>query len=613
MGLFTLLSTFNARMKKLITALFIMVSFYGQSQLQDTNYTNIFSNVSDYRNYNEVYLTNLGLAKFNLFSPFDDNNPEVKNLFPSKSNSKTYTDIFYLLGSGKENYFTLEHHQKLGKNLYGEASIFKTNSTGIYSSQVATLSNIEISLAYTPIDKRYNFEAGFKNYKRNNDINGGVADSSFFSLLDSSNSNVKTTFPIQMQPAVSTNPNSLDIKVMDLNFSHSFGLSKTKNDSLGYLQLTQSLGYKRTKQSFYVSSNNGYFSDYFYDSITTNDSLRLEKLTHTIGIDYVKNNSVFSAGVGQNYFEYVSYSPFEVHLENFIYGSYLFKGNKFELNSEASLITSNGKYESYNFTNSFSYVDTSLSIFNAYAANITIGTNQPELYYNNYTSNHYQWSRVNDLNTIIKANLTGFNLGSKTSLGIDYESQSNSIYWDTTSQIDQTAVSVVGVTLQKEFKFTKSLYLTSSVRFQEVFADETIELPNFVTFNKLYFKGKIFKKVLSFDAGINVLYYSSFYSKAYNPALDKFYVQEDQKVGNYLIFDLFAEFYLKNSFSFFISANHVNSNIFTENSINNIFESLKIKKRVDFKDNFGKNYLATTSNPLQDRAFKFGFKWRLFD
>tara|TARA_B110000977_G_scaffold50028_1_gene67932 strand:- start:341 stop:2104 length:1764 start_codon:yes stop_codon:yes gene_type:complete len=587
------MSTFNARMKKLITSLFFIVSFYGQSQLVDTNYINVYSHISDYRNYNEVYLSNLGQAKFNLFSPFDDNNPSVRSLFSSQSNSKTYTDVFYVLGSGKENYFDLQHHQKLSKNLLGKASLLKTNSLGTYSTQAATLSNLEISLAFLPKDKRYNFEVDFKNYKRNNDINGGVADSNFFSLLDSSNANIKTTFPIQMQSAVSTSPNNLDLKILEVNYKHSYSLSKSKNDSVGYFQLSQSLGYKRTKQSFYVFANNGFFNDYNYDPLTTQDSLNLERISHKIGVDYIKNNTIVSAGIGQNYFEYVSYSPFKAHFENLIYGSFYTKKYKMEFKSEANFIASNGKYESFSFENKMSYVDSTWPIFNAYQANLNFGTNQPELFYDNYVSNHYQWNRVNNRNSILKANLTGRNFNTQTSITLDFESQSNAIFWDTASQIDQTAVSVLGITFQKEIRISMNFFLLSSVRFQDVFAKQTIEVPNFVTFNKLYFKGKIFKKQLVFDAGINVLYYSSFYAKAYNPALDKFYIQEKQKVGNYPIIDVFAEFYLKNSFSFFITATHVNSGL--------------------FKKELGKNYLATTSYPHQDRSFKFGLKWRLFD
>ena len=580
-------------MKKIITGLFLITSLFGQAQLSDTNYTNIFSHVSDYRNYNEVYLGNMGLAKFNLFSPFDDNNPSVKYLFPTTSQSNTYTDVFYVLGSGTENYFDLEHHQKLGENLFGRASVFKTNSTGIYRSQSATLSNFEISLAYTPKEKRYNFNIDFKNYKRNNDINGGVADSSFFALLDSNNANVKSTFPILMPPVVTTSPNNLDIKIMDVNFDHTYSLSHTKNDSVGYFQLAQSFGYKRTKQEFYVLLNSGLFSDYNYDTTTTLDSLKLEKLSHTIGIDYCKNNTKLSAGIGQNYYEYVTYSHFEVHLENYIYGSFYTKKNKLEFLSEANFLTSNKQYESFGFDNKLSFIDSNLSIFNAFFATVSLGTNLPELYYNTYLSNHYQWNKVNARNSIIKANLTAHNFDLKASVTLDFETQSNAVYWDTASQIGQTELSVMGITLQKEFRFTNHFFLTSSVRIQDVTASETIEIPNFVTFNKLYFKGKLFKKKLAFDAGINILYYTSFYARAYNPALDQFYVQDKQKVGNYPILDVFAEFYLKNSFSFFATVTHVNSGL--------------LKKEI------GKNYLATTNYPRQDRSFKFGLKWRLFD
>ena len=62
------------------------------------------------------------------------------------------------------------------------------------------------------------------------------------------------------------------------------------------------------------------------------------------------------------------------------------KKDKLEFISEANFLTSDGKYESFGFENKLTYIDSALPVFNAYSANLFIGTNQPELYYDNYST-----------------------------------------------------------------------------------------------------------------------------------------------------------------------------------------------------------------------------------
>jgi hypothetical protein len=575
--------------------LFLVISFplLVKGQLLDTSYTNIFTQVSEYRNYYEVYLGNMGMAKYNLLNPFDDNNPEVKNLFPVNSSTGTYTDIFYVLGSGTENYFDLEHHQYLAKDLFGEAKLLKTNSQGIYRFQQADLSDFRIKLNYSPEDKRYNATVIFQNYKRFNEVNAGVPDTSFFALMDSGNANVKTTFPVNIEGIGTSYVNFMQYKALDINYAHNFKLYNPKTDSGKTLKLEQTLSYNRTKRNFTLASATDFFDDIFLDSFQTQDSMQLEQLSHTLGISFEAKDFKINLGFGQNYFEYNSLAPFEVHLENFLYGRLTYAKNKFKLNSQAEFLTSEGKYESHYIKNNFVFEDSSKSIFQKYSGRLNYITDLPELYFNSYSANNFNWNRTNDLNKIVQASFSAENIDHGTKVGVNFESQSNAVYFDTSSQIGQTSISLLSFSLAKEFRLNNWMYFSIQINVQDILSSSAIEVPNFVTNNKLYFRGKLIKKTLSFDAGINVLYYSNFNARAYNPSLDAFFVQENQSVGNYLFIDVFAEFYLRKSFAFFMTVTHVNSNLLTPIT--------------------GDNYLATTLYPRQDRAFKFGFKWRLFD
>ena len=579
-------------MKKSSLILFLVISFSGLSQKIDTN-ENIFHNSSEYRNYQEVYLGNLGLAKYNLINPFETNNKQLKSLFPSTSNTNTFTDVFYVFGSGRENYVDVVHRQQLSENLFGSAKILKTNSEGIYLNQNATLSDFAFNLDYNPKDKRYGFLAQFENYKRRNNLNGGVADSNFFALLDSGNANIKTTFPTQFVEAAQSASNYLDLKVMDINFRHNYKISKSITDSTPYFQLTQKLSYHRTLQKIGLRNSTSYFEDYNYDTITTLDSLKLERLSHRFQLDRVSKNMTLSLGIAQNYYEYIGRNPFEIHLENLLFTEVKWRNKGFFGRSYFEFMVSDGKYESYEFKNNITYRNRSLNIFQRFSANANFMTDLPELYANNYRGNHFEWNKVNNRNTIIQLNVSALNEFNGTRVELNFESQSGAVIFDTNSFPIQTNISLLGFTINKRIQFKKWMYLTTNIHIQDLISKSEIEVPNLVTYTKLHFTGRLIKKVLKFDAGLSVLYYTNFTPRAYNSSLDEFYLQSNQRVGNYPVFGFFAEFYIKKNFSFFSTITHLNSGL--------------------LKPVFGNNYLATTEYPLQDRAFKFGIKWRLFD
>lgn len=574
---------------------------------QETDTTqSIFENSSVYRDYREVYLSNLGQAKYHLLSPFKSNNHDFLKLFPDSSNSPTFTDVFYVSGSGRENYIDVNHTQRLGKALLGKARILKTSSEGIYVGTEAELSNFEIGLKFLPQSKPYSFEVNFKNFKRYSNLNGGISDSTFFSLLDSSNGNLKSTFPNQFN-STSNSSNSLDLRVLDIDFNHVYKFQSKKIDSNSYFQVRQKLAYHRTQRTTNLLNSSDFFTNYFEDSITTNDSLKLERVSHSIQLELVGKNSKLALGFGQNYYEYVSLSPFTVHLENFFFGEFLLKKDSLAFRSYAEFLMSDGGYESFEFNNEIAFQFSKHAIFTSFRGKANVLTDLPELYYNRYSSNHVRWNLTNRRNFITQVTGELENSHKKYGASIHFESQNNAVFFDENAEPIQTKISYLAFAFKKDFEFTKWFYLSSNLHVQDVLTDESIEVPNVMFQNSIYFKGRLIKKVLRFKAGINVLYYSQFTPRNYNAALDEFTIQSATKVGNYPILDVFSEFYIKQNFSFFVSVTHVNSNVFTGSNLNSIHSNWNLP------NDFGKNYLAVSQYPIQDRAFKFGIKWRLFD
>jgi hypothetical protein len=109
-----------------------------------------------------------------------------------------------------------------------------------------------------------------------------------------------------------------------------------------------------------------------------------------------------------------------------------------------------------------------------------------------------------------------------------------------------------------------------------------------MAYESLYFQNYLFKKVVTFQAGFDVYYFTGFNGLAYMPATGEFHLQDKQVIGNYPFIDIFFSFKLKRAY-FFIKMEHVN------------------------KGMTGDNFYLVPDYPMAPRAFKWGLKWNLFD
>jgi hypothetical protein len=94
-------------------------------------------------------------------------------------------------------------------------------------------------------------------------------------------------------------------------------------------------------------------------------------------------------------------------------------------------------------------------------------------------------------------------------------------------------------------------------------------------------------KVLYTQFGIDTRYNSAFYADAYDPATTRFYLQNEQKIGNYPYVDLHANLKLKRTRFFFLLMNSTASLL--------------------------DNYYVAPDYPLYKRTFRFGVSWSFYD
>ncbi|MFD1820497.1 Putative porin [Pseudarcicella hirudinis] len=117
---------------------------------------------------------------------------------------------------------------------------------------------------------------------------------------------------------------------------------------------------------------------------------------------------------------------------------------------------------------------------------------------------------------------------------------------------------------------------------------DVIRMPEILLNSRLAFD-IVYAKVLFIQAGVEFNYKSGYYADAYMPAIQQFYVQNQNFVDGYLQADAFADFRI-NRVRMFIKMSHVNQGL------------MGIP-----------NYFAAPLFPAVGRVFGFGVNWLLFD
>jgi hypothetical protein len=131
------------------------------------------------------------------------------------------------------------------------------------------------------------------------------------------------------------------------------------------------------------------------------------------------------------------------------------------------------------------------------------------------------------------------------------------------------------------FRFENILYLQKANQ-------DIIRLPELGANLRYYVNGHIFKKALYLQMGAELFYNSSYYGNAYAPSARAFYIQDQNRIGNYPMVDVFLTGQVMTAV-IYVKYEHVN---------------------MDWQ-NVG--YYYTPHYPLPVRAFRLGLRLRLYN
>lgn len=166
---------------------------------------------------------------------------------------------------------------------------------------------------------------------------------------------------------------------------------------------------------------------------------------------------------------------------------------------------------------------------------------EPDWYTQHMMTNHYSWEGGFDKTSTTRVSgsisIPRWNMDAE----VTYSLLADNIWYDTLSVARQNskAMSVIGVSLNKNFVIGKTLHLDNRVLLQYSSDKDVLPLP-MIALNARYYVQMTIAKVLSLQAGVSAWYTDSWYSQAWNPALGVFYNQKEQKYGNAPVFDAFV-------------------------------------------------------------------------
>ncbi len=229
----------------------------------------------------------------------------------------------------------------------------------------------------------------------------------------------------------------------------------------------------------------------------------------------------------------------------------------------------------------------------------------PSFYYRNYHSRHLWWE--NSLDKTIHTRLMGtlrFDK-TKTTLRVAVDEIKNYTYlsqsYDVTTDGLRTGVTVTPMQSSSPVNMLTAQLLQNFrlgilnwenvITYQHSSKEEVIPVPALNVYTNLYIKFRV-AKVLNIDLGADARYFTSYYAPDYSPYMGQYVVQgngdNNVKVGNYPIVNVYANVFIKHA-RFFVMMSHINAG------------------------QGDKNYFLTPHYPVNGSVFRFGVSWNFFN
>lgn len=374
--------------------------------------------------------------------------------------------------------------------------------------------------------------------------------------------------------------------------------------------IAHQIEYETAQRSFDEESvDTSFYPDSYLNADFTGDEVEYTRLSNVVRLKYYENpdkewlaGAFFYAGadiIGVKYNQLANDSvPYIVDSINVYSNNYVdaFVGGEIG-KSEGKFLNWNAKAKFYfagqklgtTYISGFIKKPLRLSFDTLnLEANAEFNTIAPDVFEQDYVSNHFIWH--NNFSNTTEMKLGGLINSKKLNAmaGVNYGVFTNLIYggYNIVPVQESDPVNILSVFVQKDFA-SRVFDWRVKVLWQASSNEQVVPLPDLSVFSNLSAKFTL-SKVLHTRIGVELMYDTKFYGNAYDPATGRFYIQEKAKIGGYPYLTPYLSFRLKRFDAFFRADN---------------ISSLFMKEE---------RYTAYNL-PSNRFAFRIGLKWRFFD
>lgn len=509
-----------------------------------------------------------------------------------------YSDLDYVSMGKNDNILRARYARNIAKGLNVSLNFRVISNTGSYLRQNVENRNFSLNLNYKRKSSRYAMETFGIYNKLTIQQNGGIAVDSMFENNEEEN---------REQYAIRLNNAHNSLKQYHIYSAHYYRIGKSDSNSVLGKHIKElfrvGAGISFYKSNFKYQSFNDtidkFYKNSYIDKINTFDSSYLEQPSafFIIKTPWFENKSnkilASSITISHNQILYKPKNPTDGALEYNMINAGIYTNVYKKSSGYLELEYKIGNYYdgNYELNTGFRY-NISLDKDNEawIKANIKLKEENVPYYFIYNLSNHFKWD-VDSIFTIQKFQIANLNARFYGfDVNVNFNKVHNYAYFNENALPKQSKndIVILQANIKKNLKITKWLFFDADLSFQKVNGNDSLQLPQIITWTSLYTDFFMFNRAIQIQAGIDATYYSAYYAPAYMPATAQFYFQNEERYGNYPFIDVFVNAKVQRA-TFFAKMEHVN------------------------KGSMGYHYYSTPHYPARDRIFKFGICWRFFD
>ena len=477
-------------------------------------------------------------------------------------------------------------------------------SLGKYINQLSSTGNFRFTSSYFTKDKRYAMNFHFTGQDISNGENGGLTTPNDFEDGDKLYKN-RARLEVYLKDAKTM------LKGKRFFVDHNFRINP--KDAQNNLFITHQLNFEHKYFEYYqatiastISTQTNAFNRFGDTPLTANidDQNYYDMFYNKLGALY-ENKTLGKLGFfienfnSNNYYNSdlmvgsITYQQSYKASINAVGGQYEYRKDKWRVVATASNSISTKSFR--NIDGTAFYKANDKNNFSFQYQNISkLPDNNFTFHQSSYTNynwlNNFNNEKIN--NIIVNAN-TQWAVASMQLSTLDDHLYFQDVSQNTSNQQLVTphqyagTIKYLSFTIAKEFKY-RNWALDNTFLYQKVEqSDNILNVPQFVVRNTLYRSGDMFNKAMFFQTGVTLNYFTQYYANSYNPVLGEFFVQTNQKVGGFPLFDLFFNARIRQTRVYF-KAEHLNAAF------------------------SGNKYYSAPDYPYRDFMIRFGLVWNFF-